>query len=249
MSVLGAMPEGLVCRLIEEADWQAVIDCLQRGFPGRSRQHWMHALRRIGDLPAAGNFPRYGYILDHAGSIVGVMLTLYFRHGGTDEGSVRCNLSSWTVDPAFRTYAGKLIMAALRQRDVTFLSVTPAPVTRKVVEALRFKRFADGQHAFLPALSPVRTRSRVVNAHADAPELMQLLEHERHILLKHAALGCDALMCITDRSVTPFVFKTRRGLKVSSRPVRSSIAGPTPTSVAAPALWGDTCCGVGRFSA
>jgi hypothetical protein len=101
----------------------------------------------------------------------------------------------------------------------------------------------------LPALSPVRTRSRVVNAHADAPELMQLLEHERHILLKHAALGCDALMCITDRSVTPFVFKTRRVLKVSSRPVRSSIAGPTPTSVAAPALWGDTCCGVGRFSA
>lgn len=213
MSVLGTMPEGLTCRPIEKADWQGVIDCLRRGFPDRSRQYWHNALSRIDDMPVVGDFPRYGYILDHAGTVVGAMLTLYFRHANADGESIRCNLSSWTVDTDFRAYAGKLIMAALRQRDVTFLSVTPAPVTRKVVEALRFKRFADGQHAFLPVLSPVRARSRVVKVRAGAPELLQLPEHERRILLEHTALGCDALMCIIDGSVHPFVFKARRVLK------------------------------------
>jgi hypothetical protein len=213
VSVLGTMPEGLVCRPIERADWQAVIECLQRGFPDRSHQYWENALNRIEDRPVVGDFPRYGFILDHAGDIVGVMLTLYFRHAGAEGESIRCNLSSWTVDPDFRAYAGKLIMAALRHRDVTFLSVTPAPVTRRVVEALRFQRFADGQHAFLPILSHVHARTRVVSVRPETPELNQLPSHERRILLDHAALGCDAMICITDGSVNPFVFKTRRVLR------------------------------------
>ena len=213
MSVLGALPEGLVCRPIGEADRGGVIDCLRRGFPERPRRHWEDALARMARRPAVGDLPRYGYALDSRGRIVGVMLTLFFHHPGADGGAVRCNLSSWAVDEDYRSYAGKLVMTALRRRDVTYLSITPAPVTLKVTEALRFRRFADGQQAFVPALSRMGTPARVLVARPGIPELDMLPEGERYILLEHANFGCDALICVLGAMAYPFVFKRRRVLK------------------------------------
>lgn len=210
MSILGALPEGFVCRPIEAADFDNVMDCLGRGFPERPRQHWQEALARMGQRPVVEDLPQYGYALDNAGQIVGVMLTLFFRHGEGE--AIRCNLSSWAVDEAFRAYAGKLIMTAMRRRDVTYLSITPAPVTLKVTEALRFKRFADGQHAFVPMLSRAGD-GRTIVARPDTPELADLTAGERHILLEHAALGCDALICVRNGVAHPFVLKTRRVLR------------------------------------
>lgn len=213
MGVLGALPEGLVCRAIDEADFSAVIDCLGRGFPERPRAHWQEALAGMARRPIVDDLPRYGYALDNAGAIVGVMLTLYFRQTGTGEGAIRCNLSSWAVDEAFRAYSGKLIMTAMRRRDVTYLSITPAPVTLKVTEALRFKRFADGQHAFVPLLSGAGKGVQVVPVRPGMAELAGLAENERHILLEHAAFGCDALICLRGGVAHPFVFKARRVLR------------------------------------
>jgi hypothetical protein len=213
MGVLGALPEGLACRPITEADWEGAIDCLGRGFPERPRRHWQDALARMARRPPVDDFPRYGYALESAGRIVGVMLTLYFRHPGADGAAVRCNLSSWTVDEDFRAYAGKLVMTALRRREVTYLSITPAPVTLKVTEALRFQRFAEGQHAFVPILSRVKGKMRVIEARPGARELDALPESERYILLEHAGLGCDALICMRDGAAYPFVLKKRRALR------------------------------------
>jgi hypothetical protein len=80
MGVLGALPEGLVCRPIEEGDWPGVIDCLGRGFPERPRRHWEEAFARMARRPAVDDFPRFGYALVSEGRVVGVMLTLYFHH-------------------------------------------------------------------------------------------------------------------------------------------------------------------------
>lgn len=211
MGILGGLPDGLVCRPIVEADFSKVIACLERGFPERSRKHWQEALARMGRRPVIDDLPLYGYALDDSGQIVGVMLTLFFRHA--EGGAIRCNLSSWAVDEAFRSYAGKLIMTAMRRRDVTYLSITPAPVTLKVTEALRFKRFVEGQHAFVPLLSPVGKDVRTVEARPGTAELEGLSQDERHILLDHAALGCDAVICLRDGVAHPFIFKSRRVLR------------------------------------
>jgi hypothetical protein len=214
MSILGALPEGLVCRPIEEGDLEDVIACLGRGFPDRPPEHWRDALARMGARPAVDDLPRYGYALASAGRIVGVMLTLFFRHSDAGGEPVRCNLSSWAVDEDFRAYAGKLIMTAMRRRDVTYLSITPAPVTLKVTEALRFKRFADGQQIFAPILSRTGRGMRVVQARPGMAVLDGLTQSERFILLEHAALGCDALICLEeDGAAHPFVFKPRRVLR------------------------------------
>lgn len=213
MAVLGVLPEGLVCRPIDEVDLSAVIDCLCRGFPERQRQYWQDAFARMAQRPPVEDLPRYGYALDNNGQIVGVMLTLYFRYPGATGDVIRCNLSSWAVDEGFRPYAVKLIKTALARRDVTFLSVTPAPITRKVMDALRFQRLANGQQAFVPVLSRSGHGMRVVVAKPGVPELDLLAEHERHILMEHAALGCEPLICTRDDAAYPFILKTRHILK------------------------------------
>lgn len=213
MGILGSLPGSLICRPIEETDWNGVIDCLRRGFPDRPRRHWEEALSRMAQRPPVCDFPRYGYALLSESQVVGVMLTLFFRQTGLEEAPLRCNLSSWTVDERFRSYAGKLIMAAMRHREATFLSITPAPVTLKVTEGLRFQRFANGQQVFLPLLSHVKAPTKVVVARSGAAELDLLPEGERTILLEHANFGCDALICVMDDMAYPFVFKSRRVLR------------------------------------
>ncbi|WLS00531.1 hypothetical protein [Shinella sumterensis] len=210
MSVLGPLPESLACRPIEEADWPGVIDCLRRGFPERSQRHWEGALERMSGCAAVQDLPRYGYLLDCEGRVVGVLLALYFRHPGD---AIRCNLSSWAVNEEFRSYAGKLIMTAMRRRDVTFLSITPAPVTLKVTEALRFRRFAEGQQAFVPLLSRATGAIRAVVARPGLAELDRLPEEDRTLLLDHAALGCDSVVCLDGDDAYPFVLKPRRVLR------------------------------------
>ena len=43
---------------------------------------------------------------------------------------IRCNVSSWYVEPAFRSFASLLVLRALKNKDVTYLNISPAPATR-----------------------------------------------------------------------------------------------------------------------
>jgi hypothetical protein len=213
MAVLGAFPPGLTCRPIEESDWDGIIDCLRRNFPTRDRNYWERAVVRMEKRPFVPDLPKYGFVLDMSGRIVGVLLALYFRHLGNEDEELRCNLSSWSVDPEYRAFAGKMVIAALRKKNVTYINVSPAPGTIKVNEALGFRRYADGQLAFLPALSSTRGGYRVLEARPDLPELALLSEGDQEILLQHAALECLSLVCVAEGKAFPFVFKTRRILR------------------------------------
>lgn len=81
MAVLGAFPPGIGCRPFDERDWGGVADCLHRGFPERSRSYWIEALTRLAQRPAVVDFPRYGFVLEKSGRIVGAVLTLARRVG------------------------------------------------------------------------------------------------------------------------------------------------------------------------
>ena len=65
------------CREIGRADLAAVADLLTRGFEGRSRDYWMEGLRRASLREVPDGFPRFGYMLDHEGTPVGVLLLIY----------------------------------------------------------------------------------------------------------------------------------------------------------------------------
>lgn len=213
MPVLGALPPDVHCRPIREADWEGVVDCLCRGFPERDRSYWRQALTRLSLRPAVAEFQQYGFALEKAGRIVGVVLTLYTRYRRQEGDEIRCNLSSWSVDAEFRPYAIKLITAVLKQKDVTYTNVSPAPATLKHNLALGFRLFSSGQFAFLPAFSSVQRSCRVLEARSDLAEMAMLSDSERYILSEHAALGCLSLICICDGAAFPFVLMPRRTLR------------------------------------
>jgi len=197
------------CRLIEDDDFDSVVACLRRGFPYRRKAYWARALERMSKRAPIEDYPRYGYVLESARQIVGVILVIYSRVGGPDGERIRANLSSWCVDKEFRSFAPILHAVAVKRKEVTYLNVSPAVHTRLGIEALGFRRFCEGQILFAPALSAPAQGVRVAAFAPDAPESALLSPGEREILADHAALGCRALVCVKDGIAHPFVLQRR----------------------------------------
>jgi|SRR5579872_1094483 hypothetical protein len=199
------------CRLIGDADCEAVADRLAREFPARSRDYWLAALHRMGRRPPLAEYPRYGHLLESEGQVVGVLLQIYFRRGEGEQSAVYCNLSSWCMDARFRGYAPMLNSAATKRKEVTYLNISPAPHTRAGIEALGFRRYCDGQLVCFPALSFSHRRGvKVMAFKSEGPEAMGLSSYERDILVGHEALGCRSVIVTADGASHPFVFMRRR---------------------------------------
>src|SRR5215472_2648127 len=141
------------CREIGTADLDAVADLLARGFAGRSRDYWMNGLQRMSVREVPQGFPRFGYILDHDGTPVGVLLLIYTARDDGGGTSIRCNISSWYVEPTYRNYAPMLTKVAQRHKCVTYVNISPAHWTWPTIEAQGFRAYCRGLFFSLPALS------------------------------------------------------------------------------------------------
>jgi hypothetical protein len=199
------------CREIGPADLGAIADLLTRGFAGRSHDYWMAGLKRqaIRDVP--DGYPRFGYMLDHEGAPVGVLLLLYSAREESGETVIRCNLSSWYVEPAFRNYAPMLTKIAQRHKDVTYINISPASWTWRTIEAQGFRAYCSGLFVSFPALSrPAHDMTvEVVSRHVR--ELDGLSASETALLARHAALGCLSLICrAADGRAFPFILQPMR---------------------------------------
>jgi hypothetical protein len=200
----------LRCRQIAEADIAAVAALLARGFPHRDQQFWLRAFAQLTRRDPPPGLPKYGYLLESAGVPVGALLLICSMVHADGTTVPRCNLSSWYVEPTFRTYAPLLVSQALRHKDVTYLNVSPAPNTLPIIEAQGFARYCDGVFVAVPMLNgPFGSGGTKVFAAERQPEVgFDPLEQE--LLLQHAAVGCISLWCTHAQSAYPFVFRTRR---------------------------------------
>ena len=198
------------CRLIEETISRPSIDCLRRGFPYRRRAYWVRAMARMAERPAIEGFPRYGYLLEAAGGVVGVILVIYSRHADAAGAGVRCNLSSWCVDKDFRGYA--LVLHAdggqARGRDLRQY------FARRPYAARRSRRSVSSD--FATARSSSRRFCRRAPRYSRRRALQPMRPNRRFCrkasarsLAEHAALGCRALVCVEDGVAYPFVFQRR----------------------------------------
>lgn len=213
MAGLGGLRGDLGCRQIGEADLGPVIACLRRGFPGRSRAYWEAGIARLSRREPVEGCPKYGYLLESAGQTVGVILMIFSRYGEGASAEIRCNLSSWCVDPEYRSYGARLVFAAVRHRGVTFTNVSPMEPTWAVASGFGFQRFCEGQFAFLPALNRPARGDRTLPYSPDLPEARALSEEERRILDEHAAMGCLSLICVSGGEVAPLVLQRKLLLK------------------------------------
>jgi hypothetical protein len=197
-------------RQINDTDIDGVVDLLTRGFHLRSRGYWRRALEKLSSHRTPPELPKFGYLLESGGDLVGVILLIFSSIPGDGAPTMRCNVSSWYVEPAFRSHACLLISQATKHKNVTYVNTSPALHTRPIVEAQGFSRYSSGQFVVAPALSMNGSggAAKVIgvdmrpDVHFERSELDLLLAHEEH--------GCLSLWGVTSERAHPFVFMPRR---------------------------------------
>ncbi len=211
---MNALRPMIRCREIGEADIGAVADLLTRGFVGRSRAYWTRGLRRQAAREVPQGYPRFGYMLDKDGAPVGILLLLYRDRARDGEAEIRCNLSSWYVEPEFRNYAPLLTKIAQRHREVTYLNISPARWTWPIIEAQGFRTYCNGLFLSLPALARRAGGATIEIVGPDTTAVEGLSATELDLLRRHAGYGCLSLVCRTQAGVFPFILsavRIRRG--------------------------------------
>jgi hypothetical protein len=204
-----ASPPRIRCRAIAIADSPAVIALLTRGFPERTIDYWTHALRALAERDSLEGFPQFGYMIENDSTPVGVILMI-FRHAEGD--AIRCNISSWYVDDAFRGFASLLIAAALRHKNVTYVNISPTPHTWPVIEAQGFRRYSSGQMLTFPALSFSAPSAAIESFDPSIHDDSLLASDEYKIMIDHVGRGCIGLVTRDGQAAQPFLFLPRHVL-------------------------------------
>jgi hypothetical protein len=202
------------CREIIESDVDDIADLLTRGFVGRSRDYWIQGLRRQAFRPVPEGHPRFGYMLDNEGLLVGVLLLIYTTRNDGEAIAIHCNLSSWYVEPAFRNYTPLLTKIAQRHKDVTYLNISPAVWTRPIIETQGFRAYCRGLFFSVPVLLRVPRGSKIEVIAPHAGQIEGLGEDETKLLTRHARYNCLSLVVRTPKGVFPCILqpvRIRRG--------------------------------------
>jgi hypothetical protein len=202
-------PSTVRCRQINDSDVDGVADLLTKGFRVRSSDYWRRALAKLGSHPTPDGLPKYGYLLESGGVPVGVILLIFSSIPASDAVTMRCNVSSWYVDPEFRSHAALLILQAIKHKNVTYVNISPAMHTRPIVEAQGFARYTNGQFVAVPALSARRRGDTATVVGIDASADTPCGSSERELLSTHRDYGCLGLWCVTSERAYPFVFMPR----------------------------------------
>lgn len=144
------------CRRVEDADLAVVGALLSKGFPDRDAGYWDDALGALSEREVPEGYPRYGFLIESDGAAQGVILVIFSTATGDAGQYIRCNVSSWFVEPAYRNYAAMLTSAALSFKEATYLNVSPAPGTWPILDAQGYRRYSNGQVGCIPALAALR---------------------------------------------------------------------------------------------
>lgn len=195
------------CRQIADGDLDDLADLLKRGF-GARRTHafWRRALACLQARAVPADMPRYGYLLENDGAAVGAILLIFTTTPGGD--ALRANVSSWYVEPAFRSYAPLLVSQALKLKQVSYLNVSAARHTWPILEAQGYRRYSRGVFVAMPALQRSLAGEMRLLAADRAPDAPHE-PFERELLIDHARYGCISFWCETRARAHPFIFRPR----------------------------------------
>lgn len=195
------------CRPIGDGDLDNLADLFKRGFGARrTRAFWRRALACLQARAVPADMPRYGYLLENDGVLVGAILLIFTTTPGSDR--LRANVSSWYVEPAFRSYAPLLVSQALKLKQVSYLNISAARHTWPILEAQGYRRYSSGVFVAVPALrraSAGEMRLLAADRTPDAPHE----PFERDLLVEHAGYGCISFWCETRERAHPLVFRPR----------------------------------------
>jgi hypothetical protein len=198
----------VACRAIEHSDLPAVADLLACGFPKRTRQYWMTGLEKLAMHKVPNGYQQFGYILVSGTLVVGVILMISSHRSGFPQASLRCNVSSWYVQPKYRAYAS-LLSGRANATGATLLNVSPASYTIPIIEAQGFRKFSSGMFAALPSWRQPQTRAELCFSPAQWQRSETISQDHLRLLTDHRAFGCVSLWLDTPEGGFPFVFRRR----------------------------------------
>jgi len=154
--------------------------------PRYSEERW----RRIFDWPWENPEDHVGYaLLDEDRRVVGYAGLIYSRQAIGEEEAICCNISSWVVEPPYRSSALSLIMPVIRRRDLTVTNLTSTPVVHKIFTGLGFSALETHisvffpLHAFRP--SPYRVTMGFEAFKEKLPPRLRRIGHEHEPLGLH----------------------------------------------------------------
>lgn len=195
------------CRLIQEADLQAVAALLDEGFAGRGLTFWTAGLARLASRAVPEGAPRYGYCLDAGGAIAGVILLIAAERSISGEMRPFTNVAGWYVREDFRAYAQLLVSMALKSKTTSYFNVSAAPHTWPIVEKQGYRQYCAGLYFALAALVPRRPQVEVIEIESETPDPILAAMPDGDLLRRHAAMGCRVVVCREGEALSGFVFR------------------------------------------
>jgi hypothetical protein len=183
------------CRAIAESDLPRLAEMLTRGFPTSRLSYWTDGFARWQNVPQVEGVPRFGYVLDDGTAPVGVLLLISSLRGE----QIVSNLSSWYVEPQYRTHSTLLVSLATKLKHVTYLNASPAPHTWKTLTAQGFHPYNFGRSMIFALPGSGAVSDAIPD---DLPEAQLLRDHR--------IMGQTVVTVERDGIVSPFVFKPRR---------------------------------------
>jgi acetoacetyl-CoA synthetase len=167
-------------------DIELVCRLLDKGFdsPRIALGDW----RRLFEYGWIDNKPDIGFVLCVGARIVGFLGTIYSRRDlGSGRSKLVCNLTAWYVEPEYRGWGSFLLVAATRDTAVTYTSLTPAPVTTTMLQALGYVPM-EKKRFFIPLLNVRTLKTGDLDFVYESEQLRDLLgEGDRTIFDDHAS--------------------------------------------------------------
>jgi hypothetical protein len=193
-------------RHISEVEQSEVVALLAEGFPSRSTDYWIAALKNLAAQQVPEGKPQFGLGMEEKGRLVGVLLTIWAPKETISDGQNRANLSSWYVKPEYRGFAAMLLAKASSDPLTTYLNVSAAPNTIDICKALGFKQYTQGQVLCAPLLSRPKVGYRVKRYD---PKTDKFDSKTDAVLQRHLQMGCLAYVGECGGKLFPFLFVKR----------------------------------------
>ena len=203
-------PPQVHIREIAESDKDAVALLLATEFPRSERGVWLEFFERFAKHQTPVGLPKYGYLMENGeGAAVGAILMISSTVRTGNMSTIRCNLSSWCVAPAYRSLAHSFIVILLKKNDLTYVNTSPAPHTLPLIRMQGFSPYCTGQfYAFITpfGFSP-NAQVEIISVGVKPGSHFETFEYD--LLQAHAEAGCLSIWCVTPDRAHPFVFRSR----------------------------------------
>jgi hypothetical protein len=198
---------GIRVRSIDKAEIPAVAAFLHAAVDARRSVAQWRALFAY-DWP--GVKPDHGFVVAVGGEIKGFLGTVYAERNIAGERRMFCNLSSWFVVPELRGAGALLLMAATRQRNCIYTSLTAAAETVPLVLRAGFRQIGAVKHLLPPfAQTATLARSLAARVATDPAAVAARLDSAQRRLFDDHKQTCDHLV-LEDHDQTLYVITRRR---------------------------------------